>query len=185
MRSNFSLHGYRELVTALLGRDYSIRGFLDVEPNELHLILRHDIDMSLESALTLAEVERDLGVRSIYFVLLRSGLYNPFSAPGIAHMRKILDAGHEIGLHFDASLYPEDRASLEIACEEECERLEAQLGRLVEIVSFHRPTRVLVGAEGKFAGRTHAYEPRFITETGYCSDSRGDWHHGHPLEHEA
>ena len=75
--------------------------------------------------------------------------------------------------------------SLEAACEEECQRLEAQLGCRVEVVSFHRPTEVLIGAEGQFAGRTHAYEPRFITEMGYCADSRGDWHHGHPLDHEA
>ncbi len=185
MRSDFSLRGYRELVNALLSRDYSVRGFVDVEPDKRHLILRHDIDMSLESALALAEVEREMDVRSIYFVLLRSGLYNPFSEQGIAQLKRILDAGHEVGLHFDASLYPEDRASLEVACERECERLEVQLGCAVEVVSFHRPTEVLVGAEGLFAGRTHAYEPRFITEMGYCADSRGDWHHGHPLEHEA
>lgn len=185
MRSNFSLLGYRELVTALLSRDYSIRRFVDAEPDKRHLILRHDIDMSLESALALAGVERDLGVRSIYFVLLRSGLYNPFSGPGMAQLGQILKAGHEIGLHFDASLYREDRSSLETACKEECELLEAQLGCRVEVVSFHRPTEVLIGAEGLFAGRTHAYEPRFITEMGYCADSRGDWHHGHPLDHEA
>ncbi len=185
MQSNFSLHGYRELVTALLGRDYSVHGFADAEPDKRHLILRHDIDMSLGSAVAMAGLERELGVRSIYFVLLRTGLYNPFSAPGIGSLRQILDAGHEIGLHLDASLYPADRSSLEAACEEECERLEAQTGRPVEVVSFHRPTEWLIGAEGQFAGRTHAYEPRFITEMGYCADSRGAWHHGHPLDHPA
>jgi len=185
MQSNFSLHGYRALVTALLDRDYSVRGFVDAEPDKRHLILRHDIDMSLASAVALAEVERDLHVKSIYFVLFRSGLYNPFSAPGIGCLRQIRDAGHEVGLHLDASLYAADRSSLEVACEEECQRLEAQLGRRVEVVSFHRPTEVLVGAKGPFAGRTHAYEPRFISEMGYCADSRGAWHHGHPLDHEA
>ena len=35
------------------------------------------------------------------------------------------------------------------------------------------------------AGRRHAYQPRTFSEMGYCSDSRGGWHHGHPLEHEA
>jgi len=184
-RSEFSLRGYRDLMTALIGRGYSVRGFVDAEPDKRHLIVRHDIDMSLDSAAALAEVEQELDVRSIYFVLLRSGLYNPFSAAGIARLKQILAAGHEVGLHFDASLYPEDRASLESACQRECERLEEQLGCAVEVVSFHRPTELLIGAEGLFAGRTHAYEPRFISEMGYCADSRGDWHHGHPLEHDA
>ena len=31
------------------------------------------------------------------------------------------------------------------------------------------------------AGRAHAYQPRFFSEIGYCSDSRGAFHHGEPL----
>ena len=29
----------------------------------------------------------------------------------------------------------------------------------------------------------HTYEPKFVKDIGYCSDSRGGWHHGHPLSH--
>lgn len=32
------------------------------------------------------------------------------------------------------------------------------------------------------AGRRNTNESRFIDEIGYCSDSRGGWHRGHPLE---
>ena len=28
-------------------------------------------------------------------------------------------------------------------------------------------------------------QPRFFSEMGYCSDSRGLWRYGHPLNHEA
>ena len=185
MREGFSLEGYRELVQALLARGYEVRGYADAEPDRRHLILRHDIDMSIEVALELAEVERELGVSAWYFTLLRSELYNPFSARGRAGLRRLVELGHHVGLHFDAALHPEGREALEAACAEECGLLERCLGRPVEMVSLHRPAKLLLGREERLAGRLHAYQPRFFSEMGYCSDSRGGWHHGHPLEHPA
>jgi len=63
--------------------------------------------------------------------------------------------------------------------------LEQITGAPVRLISFHRPVQALVGKSGKLAGRRHAYEPRFVSEMGYCSDSRGAWHHGNPLSHPA
>jgi len=34
-------------------------------------------------------------------------------------------------------------------------------------------------------GRMDAYAPRYTKQMGYCSDSRGGWHHGEPLDHDA
>jgi len=182
---DFSLEGYRALIEALLARGYMVRSFMDARPEKRHLILRHDLDMSLEAALPVAEVERDLGMTATYFVLLRGELYNPFT-PGA---RKVLDEiralGHELGLHFDGSLYSEDRSSLDAAAARECALLETGLGIDVRIISFHRPAEALLGMNGRLAGRLHAYAPRFFRDMGYCSDSRGAWHHGHPLDHPA
>ncbi len=185
MRSEFSLDGYEALVDGLRDRGYETRGFSDAEPDARHLILRHDIDMSIETAVVLAEREQKIGVRSTYFVLLRSDLYNPFSPRGRTGLERIAELGHALGLHFDAALYAPDRPSLEAACAEECRWLEAFVDRPVEIVSFHRPARALLGDGARIAGRRHAYEPRFFSEMGYCSDSRGGWHRGHPFEHAA
>ena len=63
--------------------------------------------------------------------------------------------------------------------------LEGLLGRSVTVISFHRPASALLGYSHQLAGRRHAYEPRFFNEMGYCSDSRGEWGHGHPLENSA
>ncbi len=185
MREDFSLDGYRRLVAALRERGYEVRGYGDAAPDAKHLILRHDIDMSIELAVALAGVERELGVSATYFALVRSELYNPFSGRGREGLRRLLALGHAVGLHFDAALHPDDPDALEEACAEECGLLEACLGRPVEMVSFHRPAASLLGREATIAGRHHAYEPRFFRDMGYCSDSRGDWHHGHPLEHDA
>src|SRR5688500_9944806 len=43
--------------------------------NRQRLLLRHDIDVSLPSALPLAELESELGVRSTYLVQVDSPMY--------------------------------------------------------------------------------------------------------------
>lgn len=181
--SEFSTEGYTALVRALIGRGYTVRSFANAEPGARHLILRHDIDMSLEAAVPIAEAEAALGVSAVYFVLVRSELYNPFAPPGAAALARIGSLGHEIGLHFDAALYTE--VTLEQAAARECDMLETFIDRPVHTISFHRPHAVLLGREGLLAGRRHAYEPRFFRDMGYSSDSRGGWRHGHPLTHAA
>ena len=179
----FSATGYAALVRALLARGYTVRGFAEAEPAARHLILRHDIDMSIEAAVPIAEAEAALGVAATYFVLVRSELYNPFAPGGAVALARIASLGHEIGLHFDAALYPE--AVLEEAAARECAMLEAFAEHPVRTISFHRPHPSLLGRAGTLAGRRHAYEPRFFRNMGYSSDSRGGWHHGHPLTHDA
>jgi hypothetical protein len=181
--NEFSAAGYRALIRALLKRGYAVRGFVDADPGARHLILRHDIDMSIEAALPLAEMETSLGVGASYFVLLRSELYSPFAPSGLSALKRIAALGHEIGLHFDAALYPE--TALESAAEHECAILEAMTEGPVRTISFHRPAPSLLGRVGTLAGRRHAYEPRFFRDMGYCSDSRGRWRHGRPLDHPA
>ena len=183
--AEFTPAGYRALLSAFAERGYAVRGFADVAPEAQHLILRHDIDVSIEATLAIAEIERDLGVGASYFVRLRSGLYNPFEPANRDALLRLRVMGHEVGLHFDASLYGEDEAQLDAGAERECTVLEQMLEAPVTMISFHRPARALLGLERRFAGRAHAYEPRFFSAMGYCSDSRGGWHHGHPLQHAA
>ncbi len=185
MAEDFTLGGYRALMRTFMERGYAAVRYEDAEPSARHLILRHDIDMSVEAAVRLAEVEAAAGFAAHYFVLLGSELYNPWSAAGRDGLARIAKLGHRIGLHLDASLHPDDPAALEAGAATECRILESLFGAPVEVISFHRPTKSLQGRAGTLAGRRHAYEPRFFSEMGYCSDSRGAWHHGHPLVHPA
>lgn len=185
MAADFTLEGYSALIEALRARGYEARFFADAEPEKRHLILRHDLDVSIEAALSIAEAESALGVRASYFVLVRSGLYNPFSPANRDALARLRTLGHEIGLHLDASLYDGDAGALDDAAERECAVLETIIEASVAMISFHRPAQALLGRSGRVAGRAHAYEPRFFHDIGYCSDSRGGWHHGHPLDHPA
>jgi hypothetical protein len=184
-KTGFTSQSYKALLADLEGHGFVAAGYAEAEPEKRHLILRHDLDMSIEAALTLAEIESALGMRAHYFVLLRTEMYNPWSEAGLSGLRRLRDMGHEVGLHFDASLYDDDDAAIDAAVAEECASLETIVGSPVTTVSFHRPIKRLQGHPGRLAGRIHAYQPRFFHEMGYCSDSRGAWLHGHPLDHPA
>lgn len=182
---DFTLGSYQSLIEALHARGYAAVGYGAVDPIARHLLLRHDLDMSIEAALPVAEIEAALGAKGHYFVLLRTEMYNPWSAAARDGLHRIAALGHEVGLHFDASFYPDDAKALDNAAAAECASLESIVGRPVETISFHRPASRLLGRAEPIAGRRHAYQPRFFHEMGYCSDSRGAWHHGHPLDHPA
>lgn len=181
--SDFCLDGYSGLLAALSGRGYEARSFHTFNPMARHLLLRHDLDMSIEAAIRLGAIEADAGWASTHFVLLRTEMYNPFSAAARSGLRALLDQGHEIGLHFDCSLYPDNAAALEEAAARECAMLEEAIGQQIRIISFHRPAKSLLGREQQIAGRPHAYMPRYFSQIGYCSDSQGSWRFGHPLDH--
>lgn len=185
LSTGFTVEGYRALIEGLVQRGFTPTTFTGEVSAGRQVILRHDLDMSVAAALPIAKVEHDLGVVATYFVLLRTEMYNPFSEASRKGLLHLVELGHAVGLHLDASLYGESPEELDIAAEQECSVLEALLGQRVEVVSFHRPAQRLQGLERLIAGRRHAYQPGFFTDMAYCSDSRGGWHHGHPLEQKA
>jgi hypothetical protein len=182
---DFTLRGYAKLIAEFKGLGYQNATFHDVEPANRDLILRHDLDFSLDAAIPVGEVEAKAGFRATYFVLVRSELYNIHSPKASSVFKNLQDQGHEVGLHLDASLYGDDRNALEDAADLECGWLEDMLGTAVRTISFHRPAKSLLEDDAPLAGRIHAYQARFFKQMGYCSDSRGGWHHGTPLSHEA
>lgn len=179
----FSLTGYKSLIEGLISHGYAISSFRKVDTASKHLIVRHDVDMCLDAAVEIAAIENQLGVAAHYFVLLRTEMYNLFSNNGLAAIEALLSLGHRIGLHLDASLYSDDE--LEEAAEWEAGCLQCVTGREVDMISFHRPAKSLLGRADMLAGRRHAYQPKYFTDMAYCSDSRGRWGHGHPLDLEA
>jgi hypothetical protein len=184
MSSDFTLESYRRTVGGLLALGYEVRSFAEAAPDRRDLILRHDVDMSTAHAAALAAVEADMGLTATYFVLVRSELYNPFSARNAADLRRILGAGHALGLHLDASIYAGEGA-LDAGARSEIEALERFFGVRIETVSFHRPAPELLGTLDYVAGRVCANGRRYSVDMGYCSDSRGNWYYGEPAAHPA
>ncbi len=182
---DFTLKAYSELIGSLLRRGYQVSDYSSTEAASAHLVLRHDVDFDLDSAVSLAQAESQEGWRAFYFVLLRSEFYNLFSNHARAALDRLLELGHDVGVHFDAALHDGDAAALVAAAQHECRILEGLTGRPVEVFSLHRPAAALLDRDLEVPGRINAYGSRHFRDIGYCSDSRGAWYHGHPLEHAA
>ena len=160
MSCPFDLDHYRELLAAAQIGGYRFAGFSrDPEPGDL--ILRHDVDLSLEAAVELAELEGDAGVRATYFVMTESAFYNLVSPAGEATIATLRSLGHAVGLH---AVYP--RAELD-------ERFDP-------VIAWHNPDPEYMSAP--ISGAANAMEPRFFSPEHYRSDSNQHWRSGCPHE---
>src|SRR2546423_8238811 len=74
MTCAFDLDHYRELIGAARAGGYRF-AFFDGTPQPGELLLRHDVDLSLEAALAMAELEAELESPATYFLMTRSEFY--------------------------------------------------------------------------------------------------------------
>jgi hypothetical protein len=98
MSCSFELDHYREILRAAVSGGYRF-AFFDRPPEPGTVILRHDVDLSLEAALSMAELESEAGAASTYFLMTRSEFYNLDSASGQAAVERLRELGHRVGLH--------------------------------------------------------------------------------------
>ena len=98
MSCGFDLAHYRELLDAVRAGGYRF-AFFDRPAEAGTVILRHDVDLSLDAALTMAELEAEAGAAATYFLMTRSEFYNLDSPSGAAAVERLRDVGHRVGLH--------------------------------------------------------------------------------------
>jgi hypothetical protein len=103
---NFTYTAYEKMLSLLKENNYEICNYENHQRSNCCVILRHDVDLSLEKALRFAELEFNKGVQSTYFILLSTSFYNLFHRKSNDIIKKIRSMGHEIGLHFDEVNYP-------------------------------------------------------------------------------
>lgn len=189
MKHELTYDSYRELLLKLK-EDYDFTSFSSVKYSGRDLsgklILRHDIDLSLERAADMSDMESELGISSVYFLFLRSPFYNIFSHAGEQLIKRIIKNNHYIGLHFDYSKYMNITAA-EVTHHilQEIKFMEQFFSIKLDSVSFHRPFDIEFFQRLELGLYPHAYESVFLKEFKYISDSRGLWRYGHPLDQEA
>jgi hypothetical protein len=98
MSCAFDLRHYRELLEAAHAGGYRF-SYFDHEPEAGDLLLRHDVDLSLDAALRMAELEAEADAVATYFLMTRSEFYNLDSPSGEAAADRLHKLGHRVGLH--------------------------------------------------------------------------------------
>jgi hypothetical protein len=139
--ASFSRSGYRAMLDAAVRSGYVFAAFDDYAAQGAPRVclLRHDVDADLGAALEIARIEAEVGVRSTFFIMLRSPLYNAFGRANQRLAREILDLGHWLGLHYDVAFAPGPQRETEEWMTLEAETLGAMYGAPVPAVSFHQP----------------------------------------------
>jgi hypothetical protein len=160
MTCDFSLDHYRDLLGAAQEGGYRWAGF-DRAPQAGDVILRHDVDLSLEAALMLAQVEADEGAWATYFLMTRSVFYNLASKEGVAAIARLRELGHRVAHH---AVWPD--VDLD-------DRFDA-------VVAWHNPDPEYMHAP--IDGVANVMEPPFFDRDHYRSDSNQHWRSGCPHE---
>lgn len=173
---------YGRLLNHLIEKGYSIDGYDNYERSGYSVILRHDIDISMDKAVQMAQFEKSLGrgITSTYFVLISSDFYNVFSKHSERCINEIRKCGHAIGLHFDEKRYFSDGDlwSKEEVIEKilyEKNLAEAMLGIEIKSVSMHTPSRRTLDENLEIPGMINSYSHIFFRDFKYVSDSYHRW----------
>ena len=125
------------------------------------LILRHDVDLSLQAALAVAELEAEEGAWSTWFLMTRSVFYNLASAEGERAIERLRELGHRVAHH---AVWPDVD-------------LDA---RFDPVVAWHNPDPDFMQAE--IDGAVNVMRAPFFDPDHYRSDSNQRWRHACPHE---
>ena len=158
MSCAFDLDHYAELLAAAKTGGYRF-AFFDREPEPGDLLLRHDVDLSLDAALRLAELETEAGAQATYFLMTQSVFYNLGSPEGERALARLRELGHRVGHH---AVNP----NLDLD------------GRFDPVVAWHNPDPAFMA--GLVEGAVNVMSEPWFSRDHYRSDSNQHWRSGCP-----
>ena len=158
MSCAFTLEHYGQLLDAAKQGGYRFSSF-DREPQAGDLLLRHDVDLSLDAALRMAELEADAEARATYFLMTQSVFYNLASSEGVRTINRFRELGHGVGLH---AVWP--------GAEHD--------DRFDPVLAWHNPEPEYMSEPVE--GFVNVMQPPFFDPAHYRSDSNQHWRHGCP-----
>ena len=160
MSCSFDLRHYAEILEAAKTGGYRFTTFGET-PERGDLFLRHDVDLSLDAALQMAELETQHGAVATYLLMTESVFYNLASSEGVAAIARLRELGHAVGLH---AVYP-----------------NVQLDdRFDRVVSWHNPASEY--RSERISDAVNVYAEPYFDPPMYRSDSNQHWRSGCPHE---
>lgn len=177
--TEFTESGYRKILRSLREEGYNCATF-DGPRDGKHVVLRHDVDISMHRAAAIAKIEQEEGFKSTFFVLARSQFYCLAEKDILNLVASIKGMGHDLGLHFDGAAFGTinwTQASLAAAVSNERDLVEFLTRSEIKAVTYHNPdlSNLLEFRNEKIAGLVNGYSHRMKDSYVYCSDSNGYW----------
>lgn len=157
------------------------------------LVLRHDVEFSVERAYRMAEIEQAGGVSASYFVQITNNSYNALSMQNRNLIKEMFCMGHKIGLHYHLNGIV-DPLKTRDGIRDQIRIMSEMCEVPIDRFSIHRPVKEVYYNAIPIDGVINAYAPEFFTllddasrlageaklEVKYIADSRHRWNYGYP-----
>lgn len=187
----FSFDDYREIIRIIksTGRQ---TGYKEALKRESFILMRHDVEYSVERAYALSKVEQSMDFTSTYFFQWTNNSYNILSRRNMDIIKDMHERGHCIGLHFALNGMT-DMELIRRQIVKEIHILQEMFGFEIDTFSIHRPSKDVLRENIKLPGIINAYQDEFFTfaenvntqtplKVKYLSDANHIWRYGYPNE---
>lgn len=185
----FSYDDYRQIIKIIQESGRGMK-YPEAQKTDSFVIMRHDVEYSVERSYELSCVESEMGFSSTWFFQITNNTYNPFSRTTKGIIRKMREAGHTIGLHY-ALDGETDMEKVREQIPKHLEIMSSMLEFKVDQFSIHRPPKEALAANFKYPGIINAYQDDFFTfaegvtgesrlDVKYMSDANHIWRYGYP-----
>ena len=187
----FSFDDYREILRIIksTGR---YTNYKDALNKDRFILMRHDVEYSVERAYNLSKVEDSMDFSSTYFFQWTNNSYNILSRKNMDMVKDMHERGHVIGLHYALNGMT-DMEQVRKQIVKEINILSEMFGFEVDTFSVHRPSKDILRENIKLPGIINAYQDDFFTfaenvnedtpvAIKYLSDANHIWRYGYPDE---
>ncbi|RKM59629.1 MULTISPECIES: hypothetical protein [unclassified Butyrivibrio] len=187
----FSFDDYREILRIV--KETGLNATYEEALNrDSFIILRHDVEYSVERAYALSKVEESMDMRSTFFFQWTNNSYNILSRKNRDILTDMHERGQHIGLHFALNGMT-DMELIRKRIKQEIDMLSDMLGFNITSFSIHRPSPDVLAENIKLPGIINAYQDEFFSfdpqakpdsklDVKYMSDANHIWRYGYPDE---
>lgn len=187
----FAYEDYREIIRLVKASGRAM-GYERALGADKFIIMRHDVEYSVERAYRLAKVEESMDFVSTYFFQWTNNSYNILSRRNMDMIKDMHERGQHIGLHFALNGMT-DMKEVRRRIKMEMEILSEMFGFEIKEFSIHRPSKDVLRENIKLEGIINAYQDEFFTfaenvtpetpvKVKYMSDANHIWRYGYPDE---
>ena len=183
----FSYSDYKEIINI---NKYAISLTIMAQARDKFIIMRHDVEFSVDRAFALSKLELSMDFTSTYFFQWTNNSYNILSKKNMDMIKYMHERGHVIGLHFALNGLT-DMELVRKKILQEIHVLSEMIGVEITEFSIHRPSADVLRENIKFPGIINAYQDEFFTfsenvtestplHVKYISDAKHRWNYGTP-----